>query len=62
MDRRNVDQGTCGSNPSSLADIRRARLRQLALGWLRFLRFLELQRRMDAGEPVLRIAQDDPAG
>ena len=62
MDQSNVNQGTYGSNPPPLTDIRRARLRELALGWMRFLRFLELQRRMDAGEPALRIAQDDPAG
>ena len=24
-------------------------------GWLRFLRFIELQRRLDAGEPIIRI-------
>ncbi len=55
MDRRNVDQGIQGSNPLPPTDIRRARLRELALGWLRFLRFIELQQRLDEGEPVLRI-------
>ncbi len=35
--------------------IRRARQRELALGWMRFLRFIELQKRLDAGEPIIRI-------
>ena len=62
MDGPNINQGLQGSNPLPPTDIRRARLREQALGWMRFLRFIELQQRLDAGEPVLRIAQDEPAG
>jgi len=57
VDQSNVNQALQGSNPLPPTDIQRAppRLRQLALGWMRFLRLIELQRRLDAGEPVLRI-------
>ncbi len=39
-----------------------ARQRKLALGWLKFLRHIERQRLLDAGEAVVRIFRDDPAG
>jgi len=57
VDGPNINQGLQGSNPPPPTDIRRAppRLRELALGWLRFLRFIELQRRLDAREPLVRI-------
>ena len=32
-----------------------ARQRKLALGWLKFLRHIERQRRLDSGEPLVRI-------
>ena len=63
MDERNIDQRTYGGNLPPLADmIRQGRLRELAAGWVRFLRFLELEQRLDAGEPLVRIVHDDPAG
>ena len=63
MDRQNLGPGTHGSKPLLRADIiRRARLRELALGWARFFRFLEHQRRLDAGEPLLRLLRDEDRG
>ncbi len=62
MDGPNINRRTHGGNSPLTDIIRQARLRELALGWLKFLAFVERQRRMDAGEPVLRIVHDDPAG
>ena len=62
MDDSNINQRTHGGNPPLTDDIRRARLRELALGWLKFMAFVERERRLDAGEPLLRIVHDDPAG
>ena len=60
MDESNVNQRTYGSNPPPLTDvIRRARQRKLALGWMRFLRFIKLQQRLDAGEPLVHLVRDD---
>jgi hypothetical protein len=55
--RKNVRQeGTGGNTPE-----RRSELQRLALGWLKFLTFVERQRRLDAGEPVVRLVRDDAA-
>ena len=32
---------------------------ELPTGWVRFLRFVELQRRIDAREPLIRLVRDD---
>ena len=59
MDGRNVNQRPPSGNP---APERRAELQRLARRWVRLLALVEQQRRLDAGQPVLRIARDDPAG
>lgn len=40
---------------------RHAELRELARGWVRFLRFIERCRREETGEPVVRLVVDDAA-
>ena len=47
--------------PRRLAPERQAELRRLALGWSAFLRFIEHQRRINVGEPVVRLVRTDPA-
>ncbi len=59
MDGSNVNQRTYGGNSPLTDVIRQARLRELALGWLKFLAFVERQRRLDAGEPLVHLVRDD---
>ncbi len=38
-----------------------APLSERRLAWLRFLRHIERQRRLDAGEPLVHLVRDDAA-
>jgi hypothetical protein len=40
---------------------RRDELRELAAGWVRFIRFVELQHRIDAGGRLIHLVRPDAA-
>ena len=56
VDWTNLGPKAHRDKPPPLADvIRRVRQREIALGWLRFIRHVERERRMDVGEPLVKI-------
>ncbi len=58
MDGQNINQRPPGGNASPE---HHGELQRLAQRWVRFLALVEQQRRLDAGEPLLRLVRTDVA-